>query len=96
MVLVWVVTGCSTGFGKEICISALKKDNKVIATCRGDADSRLSDLVAQGATALSLDVAAPFDDIQAFAQKAIGVYGQVDIVCNNAGYVQMGAFEEIS
>jgi NAD(P)-dependent dehydrogenase (short-subunit alcohol dehydrogenase family) len=56
----------------------------------------LSDLVAQGATALSLDVTAPVDDIQAFAQKAIGIYGQVDIVCNNAGYVQLGAFEEIS
>ena len=68
----------------------------MIATCRGNAETRLGDLISEGASVLSLDVTASFDDIQAFAQNAIGVYGHVDIVCNNAGYVQQGAFEEIT
>lgn len=76
-------------------IGALSRGDKVIATCRGNAQERLIDLISKGVDALSLDVAAPLQEIQAFAQKAIAVHGHVDIVCNNAGYVQKGAFEEI-
>jgi len=96
MVRVWVVTGCSTGLGKDICLSALARGDKVIATCRGNAQDRLADLIAQGADALSLDIVVPLPELQAFAQKAIAIHGQVDILCNNAGYVQQGAFEETS
>jgi len=93
---VWVITGCTSGFGKEICISALARGDKVIATCRGNAQERLKDLIGKGADALSLDVAASPHEIQAFAEKAIAIHGHVDILCNNAGYVQKGALEEAS
>ncbi|KIJ54198.1 hypothetical protein M422DRAFT_241449, partial [Sphaerobolus stellatus SS14] len=76
MTIVWVVTGCSAGFGKSICLSALKRGHRVIATCRGDAQTRLSDLIAKGAYALSLDITAPTNDLEEFARKAIQVYGQ--------------------
>jgi len=95
MTNVWVVTGSSTGLGKSICLSALNRGHKVIATCRGDAQARLSDLVAKGAYALSLDVTAAPEELEEFARKAIQVYGHVDVLCNNAGYVQFGAFEEL-
>ena len=75
--------------------AALKRGHKVIATCRGDAQARLSDLVAKGAYALSLDVTAGPGELEEFARKAIEVYGHVDVLCNNAGYVQFGAFEEL-
>ncbi|KAF8588274.1 short chain dehydrogenase [Ramaria rubella] len=91
---VWVVTGCSSGLGMEICLSALARGDKVIATCRGDPATRLANLIAHGADVLSLDVASPLNDIQAFAKKAIAINGHVDIICNNAGYVQYGALEE--
>jgi len=68
----------------------------VIATCRGNPQERLADLIARGANVLSLDVTAPPHEIKAFVQKAIAIHGQVDVVCNNAGYVQQGAFEETS
>jgi len=96
MVQVWVITGCSSGLGKEICISALARGDKVIATCRGNAQERLTDLTCKGANVLSLDVSASPHEIQAFAQKAISIHGHVDILCNNAGYVQKGAVEEVS
>ncbi|KAF8501242.1 putative short-chain oxidoreductase [Hysterangium stoloniferum] len=96
MTIVWVITGCSSGFGKDVCLSALQRGHKVIATCRGNAEERLADLVAQGARALSLDVTASKEDIETFAHEAIEAYGHVDIICNNAGYVQFGTFEELS
>ncbi|KAF8574988.1 retinol dehydrogenase 8 [Ramaria rubella] len=96
MARVWLITGCATGLGKEICLSALARGDKVIATCRGDPQTRLAGLIAKGADTLSLDVTAPMEEIHAFAKTATAIHGRVDIICNNAGYVQPGALEEFS
>jgi len=96
----WLITGCSSGFGKEIAHYAIKKGDKVIATCRRDA-SRISDLKEAGATILELDISAPYEVHQQFANTVLDLpivksNGGVDILVHNAGYVQMGAAEEVS
>jgi len=96
MTRVWIITGCSSGLGKDICLSALARGNRVIATCRGDPKTRLIDLIAKGADVLSLDVTAPLEELSEFMNKAISIHGHVDILCNNAGFVQYGAIEETS
>lgn len=97
---VWLVTGCSSGFGKEIVLAALKKGDIVIATCRGDT-SRLSELEKAGAIALALDICASEQDVKNFVNRMLELTpvkanGGVDVLVNNAGYVTLGAVEEVS
>jgi len=98
--VVWLVTGCSSGFGKEIALKALNKGDLVLATCRGPT-SRISELEKAGAITLTLDITASSREITDFAKKvlelpAVKERGGVDILVNNAGYLTMGGLEEIS
>ncbi|CAH0473567.1 unnamed protein product [Peronospora belbahrii] len=77
---VWLVTACSSGFGKEIVLAALARGDRVIATAR-DA-SKLQDLVVQGARALMLDVTASDAELQKVIAEALSFYGTIDILVN--------------
>ena len=59
--LVWFVTGCSTGFGRELVLAALSRGDKVIATARNA--SKLELLKEAGADTMQLDVTASLDDL---------------------------------
>jgi len=91
---VWLITGCSSGFGDEVAKAALARGDKVIATARNA--SKLSSLADLGATTLSLDITASDSEIQSVIRKAVSVYGAIDILLNNAGYILEGAVEEAS
>lgn len=69
----------------------LQRGDKVIATARSAA--KLSELVEAGAHALQLDVTSPLAELEALADQAVGVYGRVDLIINNAAYVFQGAIE---
>ncbi|KXN91710.1 hypothetical protein AN958_12562 [Leucoagaricus sp. SymC.cos] len=92
--LVWLITGTSSGFGRELVISALKRGDKVIATTRARSLAQLEDLKARGAEILELDVTAPVEILKSIAAKALGIYGRIDVLVNNAGSVLVGAIEE--
>ncbi|KAL1725378.1 hypothetical protein EV714DRAFT_221409 [Schizophyllum commune] len=92
--LVWVITGTSTGLGRELAKAALARGDKVIATARARSIAKLDDLKVEGADAIELDVTAPLDTLKAAAEKAVAIYGRVDVVVNNAGYILTGAIEE--
>jgi len=51
-------------------------------------------LKAQGAQILQLDVTAEQDNLNAVAAKAVGLYGRIDVIVNNAGYMEIGSIEE--
>ncbi|KAJ6462562.1 short chain dehydrogenase [Mycena sanguinolenta] len=87
-----LITGCSSGIGRELCCVALERGFRVIATARRI--ETLEGLKEKGAEILSLDVTASPDAIAAFAAIAWETYGQVDFLINNAGYLQAGAIEE--
>jgi NAD(P)-dependent dehydrogenase (short-subunit alcohol dehydrogenase family) len=91
---VWLITGCSGGLGKEIALAALKRGDKVIATARSI--DKLAALVDAGAHPLQLDVTRPLDELKALADEAVAVYGRVDVLVNNAGYLLAGAIEAVS
>ncbi|KAL7268246.1 hypothetical protein RUND412_009144 [Rhizina undulata] len=92
---VWLITGCSSGFGKELTLEALSRGDKVIATGRDI--SRLHDVEAAGAFILKLDVSDAPEDITRVVQvEAMKVYGRIDILVNNAAYLSCGTLEEVT
>lgn len=89
---VWLITGCSSGLGKEIAKAALKHGENVIATSRNA--SRLSELQRLGATTISLNVNGTPAEIDAAVVEAAKVHGTIDVLVNNAAYVLVGGIEE--
>jgi NAD(P)-dependent dehydrogenase (short-subunit alcohol dehydrogenase family) len=91
---VWFITGCSTGFGKELARLLLGRGFRVVATAR-DA-SKLADLVGeheQNALAVPLDVTNP-REVADSVKKAEAKFGRIDVLVNNAGYGYFAAIEE--
>ncbi|KAE8992287.1 hypothetical protein PR003_g21293 [Phytophthora rubi] len=93
---VWLVTACSSGFGKEIVLAALARGDRVIATARDASmlENKLQDLVHQGARALALDVTATDAELKKVISRALSFYGTIDILVNNAAFLLGGAIEE--
>jgi NADP-dependent 3-hydroxy acid dehydrogenase YdfG len=54
---VWLITGCSTGFGRELAKEALQAGNKVVVTARkAEAVKDIVDGYTDTALAVQLDV----------------------------------------
>ncbi|PGH35599.1 hypothetical protein GX50_01580 [[Emmonsia] crescens] len=89
--LVWLVTGCSCGFGKELANAILARGDKVIATSRN-----VDNVKFPGATVFDLDVTAPQEEIDAKILGALEIHGRIDVLVNNAGFIEFGTLEETS
>ncbi len=93
---VWLVTGCSTGFGRAIAMSVIARGDTLVATARDP--GTLGDLVAQApdrVTALALDVTKP-EQIAGVVNEGVARYGRIDVLVNNAGRGLLGAAEELT
>lgn len=91
---VWFITGCSTGFGRNLAQEVLQKGEKVAVTARNTDD--VKDLVAQypdSSVAIKLDVTDPAQ-VKAAVQTAMEKFGRIDVLVNNAGIGYFGAIEE--
>jgi NAD(P)-dependent dehydrogenase (short-subunit alcohol dehydrogenase family) len=91
---VWIVTGGSSGFGREIAYAALSHGDRVVATARRR--ERLEDLVREAPErvhALALDVTDP-EEVRRAVEEVLERFGRVDVLVNNAGHGQVGAVEE--
>jgi NAD(P)-dependent dehydrogenase (short-subunit alcohol dehydrogenase family) len=91
---VWLITGCSGGFGKILAHRALARGDRVVVTAR-NLDS-LGEFIAQypqTARAVELDVTRAGD-----AERAVSLaekeFGRLDVLVNNAGHGMIGAIEE--
>ena len=93
---VWLITGCSTGFGRALAEAVLKKGDEVLATAREPEQLRpLIEDYPKIAKAVRLDVTLS-QDIQAAVDTAIATFGRIDVLVNNAGYGLIGALEEVN
>ena len=93
MALVWLITGCSSGFGEEFVRQISARGDQVVATARR-LDSILH-LQQPDIACLELDVASDQITIEKVVSKAIAAFGKLDVVVHNAGYGTMGTLEEI-
>ena len=90
----WLITGCSTGFGRELARAVLARGDRVVVTARDPKSVR--DLVAgrEGqAIALRLDVT-DREQAEAAVREAERAFGRIDVLVNNAGIGYFGAIEE--
>ena len=92
---VWLVTGAGRGMGVDIARAALAAGHAVLATGR-NADTVTAALGQDDdLLAVKLDVTNPAD-AQAAVKAAVGRFGRIDVLVNNAGNFYAGFFEEIS
>jgi NAD(P)-dependent dehydrogenase (short-subunit alcohol dehydrogenase family) len=91
---VWFITGCSTGFGRDLAKKVLGCGWRAVVTARDR--SRVADL-AGGAEdrglALDLDVT-DAGQIAAAVKAAEERFGHIDVLVNNAGYGYQSSIEE--
>lgn len=92
--LVWLVTGCSSGFGLEFVNSILARGDKIIATARDI--TKISTFTDMGAHVLELDVTANQEHLNSVMKEALAFYNRIDVLVNNAGYTEFGTVEDVS
>jgi len=91
---VWLITGCSTGFGRALAVSVLKGGMRAVVTARDP--EAVADVSRQFGTQVlvsRLDVT----DAVAIARvvaEANATFGRIDVLVNNAGYGYLAAVEE--
>ena len=89
---VWLITGCSTGFGRELASQALARGDRVVVTAR-DPNTLRAFANTGDALLLKLDVTDPAQ-INAAVAAALHRFGQIDVLVNNAGIGYFAAVEE--
>ena len=91
---VWLITGCSTGFGRELAKILLARGYRAVVTARDKA--KVTDLV-EGHSATALAVALDVEkqpEIEGAVEAARQKFGRIDVLVNNAGYGYLAAIEE--
>ncbi len=89
---VWLITGCSTGFGRELAGQVLKLGYRTVITARQP--DELTDLAAKGdALVLKLDVTDQ-GQVDLAVRAAEARFGRIDVLVNNAGIGYFAAVEE--
>ncbi len=90
----WLITGCSTGFGREIARAALQAGHQVVVTARQPAAVHgFVDEFGATALAVGLDVT-DVKQITAAIAAAEDAFGGIDVLVNNAGHGYLSAVEE--
>lgn len=95
-----LVTGASTGFGRNAVLDLAQAGWRVFASMRDPAraGTLIADAGANGEriSILPLDVTDPVSVDRAVAEATEQGGGGIDVLLNNAGYGLMGAFEDLS
>ena len=93
---VWLITGCSTGFGRELVKIVAEKGEIAIGTVRKkDQIAELEAINPDLIKGVILDVQKQ-ETIDQTAKIIEKEYGRLDVLVNNAGYGTLGPIEETS
>ena len=92
--LVWLITGASSGIGRELALAALRRGDRVAAAARTTgAIAELTQGFGGRVLAIDLDVRDEAGVSRA-VRRTVATFGRIDVVANNAGYGLFGAVEE--
>jgi NAD(P)-dependent dehydrogenase (short-subunit alcohol dehydrogenase family) len=92
----WLITGVSSGFGREMTEQLLERGDRVVGTVRDT--SKVTDLLGRypetyRAEVLDVTDTAAIHDV---VERSFAELGYIDVVVSNAGYGLFGAAEELS
>jgi NAD(P)-dependent dehydrogenase (short-subunit alcohol dehydrogenase family) len=96
MARTWMITGATSGLGREITEQLLDRGERVAATAR--APERLDDLAAVHGARLwtaALDVT-DTNAVRRVVDRAFAELGRIDVIVSNAGRGAFGAAEELA
>lgn len=92
---VWFITGASKGFGLALVKQLLERGNKVAATSRHK--ESIEKEVGNNPNLLALTVDITSDaEVKKAIEQTVATFGKIDVAVNNAGYMLLGALEEVS
>jgi NAD(P)-dependent dehydrogenase (short-subunit alcohol dehydrogenase family) len=91
---VWFVTGAGRGMGVDIVKAALEAGHAVVATGRNPDAVATAVGKSDRLLVAKLDVTLP-EDARAAVSAAVGRFGRIDVLVNNAGNFYAGFFEEL-
>ena len=92
----WLITGVSSGFGREMTAQLLAKGDRVVGIVRST--QKIKDLISQYPETFYPEIL-DVTDITAFRRVVEGSFrqlGRIDVVVSNAGYGLFGAAEELT
>ncbi|MDB5276559.1 MAG: putative short-chain dehydrogenase protein [Ferruginibacter sp.] len=93
---VWLITGCSRGIGRSLSEAVLAAGNELVATARNPEQIKdLAERFGDKVRVCALDVKSE-TDAESAVKTAIGAFGRLDVLVNNAGYGNINSIEETS
>lgn len=92
---VWFVTGASNGFGLTLVKQLLELGHKVAATSRNKTSIEEKIGTNKNLLALTVDITNE-SDVKSAIEETVKTFGKIDVAVNNAGYMLLGALEEVS
>ena len=92
----WLITGVSSGFGRELTSQLLTRGDRVVGTVRDTV--KVADLHEQYPETFRAEVLDVTDTaaIRTVIERSFAQLGRIDVIISNAGYGLFGAAEELS
>jgi NAD(P)-dependent dehydrogenase (short-subunit alcohol dehydrogenase family) len=92
----WLITGVSSGFGRQLAEQLLVRGDRVLGTVRNTGN--VADLIDSYPDAFRAEVLDVTDTpaVRAVVDRAFAELGQIDVMVSNAGYGLFGAAEELT
>lgn len=88
-----LITGASSGMGKDFALRLLKEGNIVYGAARRA--EKMKDIEEAGGHAIEMDITDEAD-VQKAVDRVIQEQGHVDVLINNAGFGLYGAVEDVT
>ena len=92
----WLITGVSSGFGRQLTDQLLERGDRVVGTVRDT--GKVSDLLKRYPGAFHAEVLDVTNTaaIHEVVERSFAQRGRIDVIISNAGYGLFGAAEEIT